>query len=556
MYCTKCGAKLADDAVFCTNCGAPCEAAPAPNPIPQPIEAAQPVAPEAPVYSEAPVFSQAPVAAEPPITAKKPSGGRGILLGLGCLLLAAVVAFGAWFLLRKNSADARLLQAAKNSVSELDGYLKELPNLRTVMENLEAIDPEKALHADVDYTVSAQGDLGGTVYETTSKIAVAFDLDGAAKKVLGSALYKVEYAHGSDAQTTEIPLSIYADESELRCASSFALEEDEYLTLPLKDLPAQWNASAFSKLSGITLPDDLELELNTQAGEADLEQMLRDRYGDDWEKFAKSVEVRKYDGASPFGTAGTTYALVWDRELLEKMADEAETIDDSPSLSSLTSGDLSAERVISMLEEVSEALSDYPLFYVENDKLTGLQISNEDEGATVTLRLLGTQNLWEHLTVTTQRSEDSDSYYRTETFDVTMGQNAGILRIDAAHKYVNVNGGEEQDDPTSILYNDADGSIRFLEDGEAQEDMFTVTLTPVDSGAHLRIESPTDEEVYTDGISPENTTINLIVSGKIAPITAPGSKAIELLKLSEDELEALFTRIGEKVEPLFGALLD
>ena len=172
MYCTKCGAKLADDAVFCTNCGAPCEAAPAPNPIPQPIEAAQPVAPEAPVYSEAPVFSQAPVAAEPPIAAKKPSGGRGILLGLGCLLLAAVVAFGAWFLLRKNSADARLLQAAKNSVSELDGYLKERPNLRTVMENLEAIDPEKALHADVDYTVSAQGDLGGTVYETTAKIAV------------------------------------------------------------------------------------------------------------------------------------------------------------------------------------------------------------------------------------------------------------------------------------------------------------------------------------------------------------------------------------------------
>lgn len=529
MYCTKCGAKLADDAVFCTNCGAPCEAAPAPNPIPQPIEAAQPVAPEAPVYSEAPVFSQAPVAAEPPIAAKKPSGGRGILLGLGCLLLAAVVAFGAWFLLRKNSAEARLLQAAKNSVSELDGYLKELPNLRTVMENLEAIDPEKALHADVDYTVSTQADLGGTAYETTAKIAVAFDLDGAAKKVLGSALYKVEYAYGSDAQTMEIPLSVYADESELRCASSFALEEDEYLTLPLKDLPAQWNASAFSKLSGITLPDDLELELNTQAGEADLEQMLRDRYGDDWEKFAKSVEVRKYDGASPFGTAGTTYALVWDRELLEKMAD---------------------------LEEVSEALSDYPLFYVENDKLTGLQISNEDEGATVTLRLLGTQNLWEHLTVTTQRSEDSDSYYRTETVDVTMGQNAGILRIDAAHKYVNVNGGEEQDDPTSILYNDADGSIRFLEDGEAQEDMFTVTLTPVDSGAHLRIESPTDEEVYTDGISPENTTINLIVSGKIAPITAPGSKAIELLKLSEDELEALFTRIGEKVEPLFGALLN
>lgn len=524
MYCTKCGAKLADDAVFCTNCGAPCEAAPAPNPVPQPIEAAQPVAPEAPVYSEAPVFSQAPVAAEPPIAAKKPSGGRGILLGLGCLLLAAVVAFGAWFLLRKNSADARLLQAAKNSASELGDYLKELPNLRTVMENLEAIDPDQALHADVDYTVSMQADLGGMDY-ATAKIAVAFDLDGAAKKGLGSALYKVEYAYGSDAQTMEIPLSVYADESELRCASSFALEEDEYLTLPLKDLPAQWNASAFSKLSGITLPDDLELGLNTQAGEADLEQMLRDRYGDDWEKFAKSVEVRKYDGASPFGTAGTTYALVWDRELLEKMAD---------------------------LEEVSEALSDYPLFYVENDKLTGLQISNEDEGATVTLRLLGKQNLWEHLTVTTERSEDSDSYYRTETVDVTMGRGADTLRIDAVHKYVNVNGGEDQDDPMSILYNDADGSIRFLEDGEAQEDMFTVTLTPVDSGAHLHILSPMDESFYEDA----STEISLTVSGKIAPITAPGGTAIELLKLSEDELEALFTRIGEKVEPLFGALLN
>ena len=546
MYCTKCGAKLADDAVFCTNCGAPCEAAPAPNPVPQPVEAAQPV------YSEAPVFSQAPVAAEPPIAAKKPSGGRGILLGLGCLLLAAVVAFGAWFLLRKNSAEARLLQAAKNSASELGDYLKELPNLRTVMENLEAIDPDQALHADVDYTVSMQAEFSGTAYQSTTKFAAAFDLDGAAKKVLGSALYKVEYAYGSDAQTMEIPLSVYADESELRCASSFALEEDEYLTLPLKDLPAQWNASAFSKLTGITLPDDLELGLNTQAGEADLEQMLRDRYGDDWEKFAKSVEVRKYDGASPFGTAGTTYALVWDRELLEKMADEAETIDDSPSLSSLKSGDLSAERVVSMLEEVSEALSDYPLFYVENDKLTGLQISNEDEGATVTLRLLGTQNLWEHLTVTRAWSEDADSYYRTETVDVTMGRDADTLRIDAAHKYVNVNGGEEQDDPTSILYNDNDGSIHFLEDGEVQEDMPNVTLTPADGGAHLCIEAPTDRAFYEEAA----TTVNVIVSGKLAPITAPGTTAIELLKLSEEELQALFTRIGEKVEPLFGLMLD
>ena len=519
MYCTKCGAKLADDAVFCTNCGAPCEAAPASNPVPQPMEAAQPA------VTEAPVYSQAPAAEEPPIAAKKRSGGRGILLGLGCLLLAAVIGFGAWFLMRKNSPEAKLLQAAKNSASELGDYLKELPNLRTVMENLEAIDPDQALHADVDYTVSMQADLGDMDYETTAKIAVAYDLDGAAKKVLGSALYKVEYAYGSDAQTMEIPLSVYADESELRCASSFALEEDEYLTLPLKDLPAQWNASAFSKLSGITLPDDLELGLNTQAGEADLEQMLRDRYGDDWEKFAKSVEVRKYDGASPFGTEGTTYALVWDRALLKKMAD---------------------------LEEVSEALSDYPLFYVENDKLTGLQISNEDEGATVTLRLLGTQNLWEHLTITRAWSEDADSYYRTETVDVTMGRDADTLRIDAVHKYVNVNGGEDQDDPMSILYNDADGSIHFLEDGEVQEDMPNVTLTPADSGAHLHILSPMNESFYEDA----STEISLTVSGKIAPITAPGGTAIELLKLSEDELQALFTRIGEKVEPLFGALLN
>ena len=552
MYCTKCGAKLADDAVFCTNCGAPCEAAPAPNPVPQPIEAAQPVAPEAPVYSEAPVFSQAPVAAEPPIAAKKPSGGRGILLGLGCLLLAAVVAFGAWFLLRKNSAEARLLQAAKNSVSELSDYLKELPNLRTVMENLEAIDPEKALHADVDYTVSTQADLGGTVYGTTSKIAVAFDLDGAAKKVLGSALYKVEYAYGSDAQTMEIPLSVYADESELRCASSFALEEDEYLTLPLKDLPAQWNASAFSKLSGITLPDDLELELNTQAGEADLEQMLRDRYGDDWEKFAKSVEVRKYDGVSPFGTAGTTYALVWDRELLEKMADEAETID-APSLSSLTSGDLSAECVVSMLEEVSEALSDYPLFYVENDKLTGLQISNGDEGATVTLRLLGTQNLWEHLTVAAERSASYSESLDTELIDVAMTKAEDTLRIDVTDKTVEADGREYEEGAASVLYCDADGSIRVEEDGEAVENLPSICLTPAEAGAHLNV------KLFLDGYDVENeipTEIDAVLSGKIAPITAPGSKAIELLKLSEDELEALFTRIGEKVEPLFGALLN
>ena len=525
MNCNKCGKQIPDDSVFCPSCGTPCEAAPAqvPHPISQPVETVQPIAAE-------------PTAAgEPPLEAKKRSGGRGILLGLGCLLLAAVIGFGAWFLLRKNSPEAKLLQAAKNSVSDLGDYLKELPNLRTVMEHLDAIDLENALHVEANVAASSQADYGDATFVSSTKLSASFDWDHTAKKALGSLLYQTDSAFDEETQTLSLPLTVYADEAELRMTSAAALEEGEYLSLPIQDLPAQWNASAFSELTGITLPDDLELELNKQAGEADLEQLLQDRYGDDWEKFAKSVEVRKYDGVSPFGTEGTTYELVWDRALLKKMADDAD-----------------------MANVINEMLSNSPLFYVENDRLTGLWLSNANAGEALTLRLLGGQNPWEHLTLTVQPTGASDRAASTEVLDVTTSKTADMLRIDAVHKYVKADGSEEQDLPAAIVYNDNDGSFRFLTDDEPEEEMPTVTLTPTDDGACLYVQI-LDDRNFDEDDSYENhsaTEVSLVLSGKAAPITAPGNKPIELLKLSEEELEALLTRIGEKLEPMFGSTFE
>lgn len=547
MNCNKCGKQIPDDSVFCPSCGTPCEAAPAqvPHPISQPVETVQPIAAE-------------PAAAgEPPLEAKKRSGGRGILLGLGCLLLAAVIGFGAWFLLRKNSPEAKLLQAAKNSVSDLGDYLKELPNLRTVMEHLDAIDLENALHADVNVDASAQADYGDATFVSSTKLSASFDWDRTAKKALGSLLYQTDSAFDEETQTLSLPLTVYADEAELRMTSAAALEEGEYLSLPIQDLPAQWNASAFSELTGITLPDDLEL--NARPEQDDLEQMLLDRYGEDWKQFSKSVQVRKYDGASPFGAEGTTYALVWDRALLKKMADEADTTDDSPSLDILTgSGGRSAEQVILFLNEINGMLSDDPLFYVENDRLTGLWLSNANAGEALTLRLLGGQNPWEHLTLTVQPTGASDRAASTEVLDVTTSKTADVLRIDAVHKYVKADGSEEQSLPAAIVYNDNDGSFHFLTDDEPEEEMPTVTLTPTDDGARLYVQILDDRDLDEDA-SYENHSaaeVSLVLSGKAAPITAPGNKPIELLKLSEEELEALFTRIGEKLEPMFGSTFE
>lgn len=129
MFCTKCGSQLADDAKFCTGCGAPVEpAAPAAAPVePVAAPAAAPVEPAAPV-AEAPAedtcTAPEPTFAPAPAPEKKPAkgGNKKPLLFIGVAVvavIAAIVTFFAWIHPTYLSKEGKLARATSKAESAL-----------------------------------------------------------------------------------------------------------------------------------------------------------------------------------------------------------------------------------------------------------------------------------------------------------------------------------------------------------------------------------------------------------------------------------------------------
>lgn len=559
MFCTNCGKQLAEDALFCPNCGARNSTAPQPqaaDPVqpqpfaapvqPQPVAAPQQDAQQAWQAYQQPNYQQnyqpnyqQPYAA--PVQAPKKKKGKGLLIGLGCLVLAALIAGGIWFLnSRRNDNPVEELSApAERSLSELSDYVEELPNLHAITRNLEKLDSLDRMHLAVDVlqrTVMQYGEEDETS-EYGMKLDINYDDDG--EKLSVGGLYAMDGVN--------IPFDVYLDRDQLQLYSSALLEEGEAIMLPLKDLPRQWNESALGKMTGLELPEDLDL---SGVSDADLEESLKERYGEDWTKFYESVDVVPYEGAPRFEGPGETLTLSYDREALRAMADktdldlddvfELDFLDDVEGLSDLNLGEIGAQAVIAFLSELDQSIEELQ-FYTENDRLLGAYLAVEG-GNYLELRLTGEENPWEHITVSV--FTDCGSYSTTDTLDIRVIADTDTLKILVNSKHEDTDGAEYcYEDDCVVTYYDADGRIT-AEDGSGRSLVDAeIHLVPADDGFRFTVKQSDTSTYYSTEM--EESFLISSPSGEVKPLSdAP----IEILKLTEEELQALMERMERKAQ--------
>lgn len=597
MFCPNCGSQVSDNAKFCPNCGSSLAVAPAPQAVPAQEPAPQPVTPQ-PVWKPDPeAYRQQPPqqdyqqawqqpqqqayqpqqapqqawqqprqqdyqqayqqpyqqqdyqqawqpSAAVPVEAKKRSPKKGILIGVGCLLLAALIGGGIWFLSRGGGSRNKLARAAANSFAQLKDYTGTLPNLQKIIENAEALEGNSAMH--LDYKTQSQMSYSyGEDYSYSFEAGYDFhvDADKDAKAFAADAIL--------NSDGTEIPLKLYLNEDQLQVGSSLLLDDNEVISLPLKDLAKQWNDSALSEITNVKLPEDLNLE---ELMDNDSEATLTELYGEDWATFRDSVQTSEYEGTSPFEGKGTTYALTWDKEALKRMTDKTEDVEDlldldidgPEDLGRIDFSELGAKAVIAILGEIDKAVKQGPLFYVEDDLLLGLYTVIEPEDADrteITLRLAGEQNPWEHIAfkVCTGAEGNTDDFI----VDVKLTAANGQLRIDVAYHEESSTGYVGDESNGSVVYNDADGKITFFEeDGESSEYMPEIRLVPEDGG--FRFSMKTD---YGDGDSYVSVSeTSYAVTNKVGKIAPLSDAPTNILKLTEEELQDLVERIQDKID--------
>ncbi len=561
MFCTNCGNQIPDEALFCPHCGTKCgspaeevlraepiqpDVQPVVHPDPQP--AWQQAAPDqqswqTPKPMEQPAPEQQSWGEPQPVEVRKRSPKKGILIGVGCAALAALIGGGIWFLSRGGDPAKKLKQAAENSLKDLKAYTESLPNLHTIVEDVEKLSGAEAMHMGFESTNTLHFGSG----EQEQTIEMGVKLNGDADKGKKQAMVTGTYS----AQGTEIPFSIYLDETQLQAASSALLEEGEAVSVPLQDLPKQWNASALAKLTEFQLPEDLDL---SNLKEADLEAGLKNAYGEDWTTFAQSVEVIRYEGTPHFSDKGTTYSLSWDHDALKRMADKTGEVDmdklidiqDFEDLQKLDLSDVGAKAVIYLLGQIDEHVKDLQ-FFVANDKLVGVYMSTDDEDGSeeLELRLSGEKNPWEHLRCSYTKNEQDNR--TVEAVDVTLQNANGQLRLEVNTSHEDSDGEEYnwEDGPYTLIYNDADGRIRYEEDGEDLTGNVDLRLVPAEGGFRFSFETGYESDSYS-----MKNLMAFSVSSKLGSIAPLSAQPIDLLKLSEQELQALILRIQEKLQAL------
>ena len=538
MFCPNCGKQIPDDSKFCVGCGSSVAQAPestpaqtAPQPAYQPVNS----------YAAQPSYPEADIPATN-ITVEKKKSKKPLLITLGALLLVAVLGVGAWLLFfRGGKSDKKslnpldpMMDAAEGSLNELRNYVKgELPNLAEIIDNVKAFQNASTIHLSGRNSYKVESSYSN--FDGQMEMSLDYDMK-AGKLRLDLDLSML--TRGLETMDS-MPISLYLDKDQAQVSCDSLLDGQIYC-IPFENFGRNWNKSALAELTNVTLPDDFTVpNVSTE----NLMKQLNEVYGKDWTDFYASIKPKKVSGAETrFGGFGTAYRIVWNENLLDKMAKQAEQeidvledIDEPMDLEGVDFDKVLPSLVIYALSQ-TENLDRFQYSVNRDGNLIGLFVPDGEDGGTE-IRLTGEQNIWQRIEVVEFDTDGGSEGNRT-TLELEVS--SGTLTIRSVSD-------EFDTDQHTVIYRDSDGTLTSSDAETEEGQTMTIRLTPNDGGASLSslVEMVAQDENYS-----YRQHVESVYELSAAPreIRLLGANAKNLLEMSEEELQELAESINEKFQ--------
>ena len=410
MRCFQCNAELPEDSQFCSFCGAQqpaAQAAPEETPLPTqtettPEDAAvytpEPYAEAGQPPLDAPQPADAGVDAEAPVLTddfpqKKSKKGLivGLVAGFAVLVIGAVIAA----LLLGGDPLARAFVGTQNALQQMT---ERSSNLNTMGENLSnLIESEKFTYVfsmDMQQASYGDGDMD-LHYE------LQINGDEAAEPQDGSMTLALDYQ------------GIRADGT-LR----FSLDGEKLLLLSMDGIDGVY---------GIAMDDLLELmgydvayDASDSAYTLDLKPLdeltAADLKNGPMQEVFETVESSR-EGKTRIETDGGEkicdhYVLRWDANAVDRCIDRLEhRIENNPT-ALFDNGEITTEALVSlMLVAMMEDMEPSIDVYICQDRIVGLDLRGSGDSDTTFVRLMGKDNVWEHVRISTEGGSGSFDFY-------------------------------------------------------------------------------------------------------------------------------------------------
>ena len=524
MFCTKCGNQLPEGSRFCTSCGAQLEAAPVAEETSVPeVENtyAEPAVWEegTPAEEAAPVYGEEPQAAEEQPAEKKSGKKRIVLIAVAAavvlaLLIGVIALIGA-----VGSPEAKLAKAAQKSGAELEELLGNSDNFVKLLDNAKALSEKGEVTMKLDY---AMDDRFEGFYNMTQGVALQISCSQKSKELavsgtIESTLDYPDYPEGGYDQSYEFVA--YANEKELMASMPDVL--DDAYSLPLKDLGAKLVESDL----GALLEDELENEALDALECLDVNlfadvnwDSFKKAYPDEAEEFMDSLVIEKTDEEIPNADEELkVYSITWDMEAYADMMVAYELYAFDALLGEGFCDNI--DDIENELEDSFAELADYEIVVyagISKGCLTAVHMEIDDgyDDYTATIVLEGKDNIWEDIVIYAD-----DEEIMTGGFEQTDDGFELVLEADGEELVV------ECDDAACELIFSVDGEEIVLEYGAENK------------GCQFLFEDDSD-------YGKTSVEVELLPMEKIEKISDP----VNVLELSEDELEDLVTEIRDNLE--------